>query len=278
MSAIEQVSAGAERLRHALVGAMSAFSDEEVALLLSGGVDSLSLGFAAMRAGKRVSAYTFQVEDQENADVRAARQAAQAFGWNWTLVNCDTSHLERDFLELARTWECRLKTQFECTWPFLQVIPRIRERVVMSGIAADGHYGLSRKALARYRVKESKENFDRFRSDYFAQSNPAGQQQQWSLIGSLGKRQFAPYLYPVVIELMREFDWRQLNRPWQKMLTLLAFREEFGRIGRRDHANLQLVAGVDRVFERLLLTKVNVHRRHRVLDLCRDYSKESSHE
>ena len=34
-------------------------SDKEVAVLLSGGVDSLSVAFAAHRLGKKITAYTF---------------------------------------------------------------------------------------------------------------------------------------------------------------------------------------------------------------------------
>ena len=39
---------------------------DDVGILLSGGVDSLSLGFAADRAGKKVDAYTFHLESRRS--------------------------------------------------------------------------------------------------------------------------------------------------------------------------------------------------------------------
>jgi asparagine synthetase B (glutamine-hydrolysing) len=40
--------------------------DSDVALLLSGGIDGLSVGLALQRAAKRVHAYTFQLEGQRS--------------------------------------------------------------------------------------------------------------------------------------------------------------------------------------------------------------------
>ena len=42
--------------------------ENEVAVLLSGGVDSLSVAFAAHRMGKKITAYTFHLEDNFSYD------------------------------------------------------------------------------------------------------------------------------------------------------------------------------------------------------------------
>lgn len=247
--------------------------EDDVALLLSGGVDSLSLGFAATALGKRVSAYTFQVGEWESTDAKTAARAAAEFGWEFRLVKVPLDHLERDFLELAERWGCVKKTQFECSWPFLYLIPEIRERYVLSGIAADGHFGLSKKAMIHFRYPKA--SFDAFRERYFSSANPAGQLQQKAICESFGRIQVAPYLDRRTFDFFLRYDWDQINRPQQKWLTLTAFPEFFKRCSVRRHANLQLVAGVDRIFETLLRSSLNLKGRTRVMDLCRDYAKAS---
>jgi len=43
-----------------------ASNENEVAVLLSGGVDSVSVAFAAHRLGKKITGYTFHLKDQPN--------------------------------------------------------------------------------------------------------------------------------------------------------------------------------------------------------------------
>lgn len=244
--------------------------EDTVALLLSGGVDSLSCGFAAQALGKRVHAYTFQIENQTSEDSRVAVFAARKLGWEFTLVRVQTKRLEEDFLELAGKWECKKKTQFECTYPFLYLIPQITEKYVLSGIAADGHFGLSKKAMMHF--KTPKEKFDEFRTKYFSSPNPAGQLQQKALIESYGKIQIAPYLDKRMFDYFIQFDWNEINEPVQKRLTVFAYTNLFRTVGIRPHKNLQLVAGIPSIFERLLSSRLNKKNRTRVMDLCRDYS------
>ena len=247
-------------------------SSSECALLFSGGVDSLSCGFAAEALGKKVHAYTFRLDGRANADSISAERAAKLFGWKFTLVDVPTSNLGDDFIKLAEKYDCRKKTQFECTFPFLYLVPKITERFVLSGIAADGHYGLSKKAMIHFRTPKAK--FDTFRKDYFGAANPAGQIQQRALLSEYDHIQCAPYLDRRIFDFFLGFNWFELNTPYQKMATLLAYRDRFRIVGRRRHANLQLVAGIDKAFERLLNSRLNIKRRRRVLDLCADFASQ----
>jgi len=56
--------------------------DKNVAVLLSGGVDSLSVAFAAHRMGKKVTAYTFHLQDQPSYDATKAAEVAKLMGWD----------------------------------------------------------------------------------------------------------------------------------------------------------------------------------------------------
>jgi asparagine synthetase B (glutamine-hydrolysing) len=265
--------ADATELRELLVELVSRDApDADVALLFSGGVDSCSLGFAADALGKRVHAYTFQTGEWESADVVAARRVAQLRSWEWTLVKCPVDNLRADFVRLVRELRCAKKTQLECSWPFLYLLPAVVERCVLSGIAADGHFGLSRKAMQHYR--RPKWRFDDFRRAYFGSANPAGLVQLRALCAIHGRDLVAPYLDARVCDFFLRFDHDALNRPQEKQTTLDAFRDDFMRTGRRRHANLQLVAGVDIVF-RSLLDDASLNRkgRTRIMDLVRDYAR-----
>lgn len=60
--------------------------DNDVAVLLSGGVDSLSVAFCADYLGKKVHAYSFNLKNQPSYDSDKAEKVSNILGWNFTLV------------------------------------------------------------------------------------------------------------------------------------------------------------------------------------------------
>jgi len=250
---------------------------DSVAVLMSGGVDSISCAFAAHRLGKKIHAYTFHLENDPSYDAMKAIEVAKIMNWGYTLIEVPTKNLENDFIYLATDIECKKKTHFECTFPFLYVYPRIKESEIISGWAADGHYGISKKACMHY--KEPKSKFDEFRVDYF-KSNPAGFDHQINLANKYGKKFIAPYLESVVINFFRQYDWHELNEPFQKHHVVNSF-PEFKTIGKfKKHINLQLGSNTNKLFESLLVNnKINFKKRVRIMDICRDWHKlsKSSH-
>jgi asparagine synthetase B (glutamine-hydrolysing) len=247
-----------------------------VAVLLSGGVDSNSLACAANRLGKKVVAYTFQIKDRRSLDAEKALAVCEAMNWKCVTIDVPYSQIERDFIRLRREFNCVKKTHFECTFPFLYVYPMISEKEVLTGFGADGHYGLSRKALdpKKANVKASKSAFDAYRREYFSQENVTGYNQQLLLGKKYKKKLISPYLDPDVIKFFLSYNWRELNTPRQKEIVRSAYEQEFSEIPHlTQHRNLQLAAGVDHLFEERLLRskKINFKRRVRMLDVYRDW-------
>ena len=69
-----------------------------------------------------------------------------------------------------------------------------------------------------------------------------------------------------------------MNKPRQKEFIRKDFTEleNFGKI--RDHQNLHLNAGVDKLFETLLNNSdINFNNRKRMMDVCRDWYKKERH-
>lgn len=244
--------------------------DDKVAILLSGGVDSNTLLFTANRLGKKVHGYSFHIEGQPSYDSLKAQEVCEKFNFQFTSVPVPTNNLENDFKILADKYQCKKKTQFECAFPFLYMYPVIKEKYVLSGVAADGHYGLSKKAMIHY--KHTKDKFDKFRKDYFGSPNPAGIRQLEILSKEYNKVLSAPYLNKKIFDYFIQFDWDGINRPYEKHLIRKQF-SEFDQLKLKNHLNLQLVAGVDKVFETLLNNRViNFKNRKRVMDICRDWA------
>jgi asparagine synthetase B (glutamine-hydrolysing) len=250
------------------VVAEKAGDEKVVALMMSGGVDSTSVGFAANEVGKRVVCYTFQMGELKSADSAASKKIATAMGWEFNLIKVPVDNLEADAIKLAAVFGCKKKTQFECTLPFLYIFPKIKQKVVFSGLGADGHFGLSKKVMIHHRFP--RKLFDDYRRDYFSLKNPAGLLQQKKLAKQYGIEHGTPYFDKRVFDFFIRYDWSTLNKPIQKIPILRAYPEKFREVGRRDHANLQLVARVDIICQRLLSGKLNTKHRTRMMDFWRD--------
>ena len=93
--------------------------EQNVAVLLSGGIDSISVAFAAHRLEKTLHCYTMHVDGVVSKDAQNAINTANEFGWNITVIDVPTTNLVNDFKHLVQHYNCQKKTQLECTWPFL---------------------------------------------------------------------------------------------------------------------------------------------------------------
>jgi asparagine synthetase B (glutamine-hydrolysing) len=114
--------------------------NRDVALLLSGGIDSYSVGVACEREGKRVVAYTYELEGIPSADRTKAETLARRRGWPLKVVIVPTGDIARDFFRLIGVWGCRKKTHVEVMFPMMYVLPAIGEQDVFTGWNADDHY------------------------------------------------------------------------------------------------------------------------------------------
>lgn len=246
--------------------------DDEVAVLLSGGVDSLSIAFAATRLGKRVTAYTFHLEGNPSYDSVKAVQVSDIMGWDCVVTQVPTTNLREDFFRLLNDIKCVKKTQFECCFPFLYVYRSIIEQEVLAGLGADGYYGVSKKACLHYKTPKSK--FDEYRTQHYLPHNLGGKIWQTRVAELYGKKYITPYVDEAIRDFFFQYDWFEVNQPFQKHHVITAF-PEFKKIGKvNKHTNLQLCAGIDVAFEALLNDPiVNFKNRKRIMDVCRDWQK-----
>lgn len=261
-------------------------TDDKVAVLLSGGVDSISVGLAAHHAGKEVHAYSFQLGNQTSYDFAKAAEVSYKMKWEFTPVVVPIENLVSDWYRLVELG-CRKKTHFETVFPFLYVYPEIEETYVVTGWGADGYFGVSKKAMMRYSSMKKGRNyvayckehnqkrltFNQFREAYFAEGQCAGLDWHNKLVIEHNKKHITPYLDEKVRDYLMSKTYRELNTPKQKSIVRRDFTEfkKFGRI--ETHINLHLAAGVDKLFETLLNNdEINKRGRKRMMDVSRDWS------
>jgi site-specific DNA-cytosine methylase len=240
---------------------------EKVALLLSGGMDSVSVGVALQRAGKAIRGYTFHLQGYPSKDLTGAMMLAKHFAWPLTIITVPTKDAANDFLRLAVEHRCRKKTQFEVAFPLLYVMPQIEEKEVWTGWNADRHYGNNRECVFRqHRLAlrgvspaERKDAFDAERRAHFehALTDPTTGLTWWNgirIAEQSGKRLLDPYADGAVAQYFLKFDHDQLS-PLKKPLIRKAFAEHLQGLPRgalTAGVRLQKGGGVDKLFATLL--------------------------
>jgi asparagine synthetase B (glutamine-hydrolysing) len=244
-----------ETIHLVLVRALRGLPGDDVAVMLSGGLDSGALVLAAKAAGKRPVGYTFMLDGKLSTDFQRARAfAARAkIPHVPVLLPRNLDQVEADLRFLITELGCRGKAEIECTWPFLYAIPAVAEAGIATGSCADGHFGVSKKAMIHYRHNAAL--LDQFRAETFGKPNYAQVLTLTQLAARHGKTIVAPYRDPDLLAAFRGTTWEQINRPKQKQPIIDAFpaMAQLSRIV--PHTNLQLGdSGIAELFTRLLPT------------------------
>tara|TARA_R110000765_G_scaffold289948_2_gene385965 strand:- start:334 stop:1125 length:792 start_codon:yes stop_codon:yes gene_type:complete len=247
-------------------------TDKEVAVLFSGGIDSLSLCFALEKLGKTIHTYTFKLDNKPNKDAYYSKIIAEKKGWNHTEIIVPTNNIKADFLKLTKQYNCFKKTQVECTFPFLYVFPKIKQNFIVCGSVVGHLYGLAKSCMIHW--KTPIEKFIEYKDKYYSSPNPACVQQLYQLSKEYGKTLIVPFYDQKVFDFFRPLSWNEINKPFPKQHIVHAYTSQFYDTVVRKPANLQLESGIPFYFEQLLKDKdLNTKNRTRVMDLCRDYGK-----
>jgi asparagine synthetase B (glutamine-hydrolysing) len=247
-----------------------AIDSREVALLLSGGIDSASIMFSLLEAGKVVTAYSFMLDGLMSRDFSQARINARKFNCEFIPVFLPTSidQLKHDLL-ILHSLGARSKTDYECGWPMLYVYKTIKEPVRASGLSADTHFCLSKKGILHY-----KDRIDEFRRSFYTSPTWNQQHIHRRLAQQYNKQLFDPYKSKEMQEEFLGTTWVQVNKPKQKHPIVSAYPEQFRQIKILPHTNLQLGdSGIAKHFESLLTTDWNAHKGKSVVGIYNRINK-----
>lgn len=200
--------------------------DEPVALLFSGGTDSLSVLWTLLDLGVNVHAYTFRLSYFESVDARVSRAACQLYGVPQTVVTEGPGAIPQQLEDLIRVIKSPRKTHVEVMYGYWFLMKAIKEHHVYSGIQADTLYGSNKNSAITFRKRPVSE-FTDFRQKKLANPDQEGLAQARLVAKHFGKAFHAPYADPTVRDFFFHYSWDDLNRPKQKMPARIAFEPEF---------------------------------------------------
>jgi asparagine synthetase B (glutamine-hydrolysing) len=223
----------------------------KIAVSTSGGIDSSSLVAAALDEGKDISVFSFTFEDFESTDFLAAKKLAIKYSLPFVdvlLPKCQHTIYATVESIIA---ECRVKkkTAVECIFPFVFLTDKMLQLdydCLLSGNAADGHFGLSKKAMIHF--KEPLSKFNQFRQDYFSNKDSAQVKTLKTYCLNKGINLCTPYFEPKIFSLFINKTWDQLNKPRQKEAIRADF-PDLDDLAIKPHSNLQM--GDSRIAERV---------------------------
>lgn len=249
-----------QAIRGLLVEMIAEVPHLEVGVALSSGVDSTSVLLAALEAGKRPTALSFRLASRVSTDFVVAEENARRLGvpFRPVILPDDPEVLVADVKTLICIEGLTGKAAIECVWPFTYLLTEhVGIPALLTGSAADGHFGLSKKAMIHFR--EPLEKFDQFRRDYFASPDRAQTATVARLAARRGIQVLAPWRDQRMVDLLLGRSWDELNRPRQKEPVRSAFESEMRSLAKLPrHTNLQLGdSGIADHFTQLVRSSLN---------------------
>ena len=122
-----------------------------VGVLLSGGMDSLSVLISCLDVGVPVVAYSFKLDGIESSDIVRCREITKVLGIELKeiVIPNNIDSLISDVRGIIEKFQTFKKTSVQCTHPFLYVFKDIEEHYVATGLCADDLYGTSKSMAMR---------------------------------------------------------------------------------------------------------------------------------
>jgi asparagine synthetase B (glutamine-hydrolysing) len=230
-----------------------------VALFLSAGIDSRALLFGLLELKKNVHIYTFRLDGVYSRDFRISKELAEFYNLEFTevILPNDIHTLKKDLLYLINDLKLKKKTDIECTWAMLYAIKMVKEKYIVAGLGADGHFVISKKGMIHYR--DSIEHMNQFREQLFSNPNYAQMQTLTHICKDYNKIIVSPFLDDGVVELFKDTSWEEINTTKQKQIILDMYASEFAKNKFFEHTNFQKGdSGISEHFEKLLDTNWKV--------------------
>jgi len=200
--------------------------NEPVALLFSGGTDSLTVLWTLMELGAKVTCYTFHLSYFISNDAKASKAACKHWNVPQVIVNEDNRDKLTQLKDVIKIIKSPRKTHVEVMYGYYFLMQAIKEKHVYSGIQADTLYGSNKNAAIQCGKKSAK-FFTDYRKALLANPGQEGLQQAHLVANHFGKIFHAPYSCQPVRDYFFEYNWKELNRPKQKMPAIIAFADRF---------------------------------------------------
>jgi len=208
---------------------------EPVALLFSGGTDSLTVLWTLLNLGMEVHCYTFRLSYFESTDARVSQKVCNQLGIQQTIVSESTAPIPDQLHQVISIIKSPRKTHVEVMYGYYFLMKAVNEHHVYSGIQADTLYGSNKNAAIQC-GKKSAEYFTQYRKKLLESPGQEGHLQANMVANHFGKILHTPYSDQKVRDFFFKYSWSDLNRPKQKMPAIISFKPEFrdSKVYRKD--------------------------------------------
>lgn len=232
--------------------------NEKVAVMFSGGLDSLSVLFSLIELGYDVKLYTFYREGVLSDDLKISRKVASNLNLELEEIEIsnDLDKLVDDLKLLIKKHDLKKKTQFQVMHPMVYVCNAITEKFVVSGLAADTLYGTARSML---KFASNEVQFREKREELIYKEESDSYKFIKDELTSLNKIFIVPYKESKeIIDYFLKLTPKDLYSGKQKKQTYNAFKEEIDKLHLyRRNSSMQINSGIRELHDELLKTNWN---------------------
>ena len=248
---------------------------EDVALLFSGGMDSLSLLISCIDLGIKPHLYTFYLDNYVSEDIKASREIANIFNLKLTEIKINTSQdrLIKDVKYIIKKFGVTKKTAIQCIHPFIYVIPEIKEKYVLSGLCADDLYGTPRSMA---KLCDDVEKFNELRLKKLKDETSSSYSYIRDMLHEANKIFIAPYKTCEEISCyMMKLSYKDMNRPKQKNIMYEDYKDVLDKYKLyRRNSNLQCNSKIREWHDLLLESEENINNNKSVTGIYNRYARE----
>ncbi|SME47311.1 Asparagine synthase [Bacillus cereus] len=255
------------------------YNKNSVALLFSGGMDSLSLLLSCLEIGIRPTLYTFYLKSYTSSDIECSRRIADIFNLKLTEIpieDVSITQLEADVRYIIETFNVKKKTAIQCIYPFLYTAPRITEKYVLTGICADLLYGTPR-SMAKHAKDLSQ--FNEIRDKRMKDDSTSSYKQIKQLLKMHDKELIAPYKDCIPLKnYLRGMTFKEMNSPKQKLPAYLSYKEAIEKYNLyRRNESYQIASRIREWHDSLLTTHLNSNNQFQTIVSLYNYLYKEIH-
>lgn len=272
----------AQRYREALLDTLGAVP-RQTPILLSGGMDSMTLLFGSLALEREPVAYSYALENWNySEDWEAAHAVCVEYGLTHLTVRLPTDDAELVELtrRVIRIGKTTRKTAVQCLYAIVPLIETIYEhghRGVITGTGGIVSDNRRAKILGADYEKNREELEAQRRSDLLGGDPESATEVMKRVIQELRVIPWEPYSMEPLAEVGLSIPYPEMNDPVAKGVGCRAFPEFFGEPPYRwwrQNSSLQVNGGIRDLHERLLSLPVNKRGSQRVVGVYNDIEAE----
>lgn len=232
-------------LKELLKKSVKSSKSDNVAVLLSGGIDSCVILNLLMDENLEIEPYAIKMDDIDSDDYLSFIDIVEHYDFDYTVVKIDSkTNLDeyKQFL-IEHGINPRLKASLLTMSLFCILIDNIDQDVIYTGLGSDAYFGLGRdfmikskreektkvptlKSMQEYRIKV----YGTYKKQYESAKAYAE---------SKGKTLIAPFMHDDVYNYFWDKTFEEVNQPGRKRILINLYSDFFKRFKARRPSNMQ---------------------------------------